>query len=773
MLDNPRHMFPGRSALFILVACAACLPAALPASAAGEQGARPAESAINDRREEGVFTRELADSLRMESNSGSYDMAQFDVAGFDRVYRIETPPGTFKAWNKEIPAPLRSFGPKPEYTLNDTYKTRIGGFDRRDMFSPDRIGKILSEYGVHYNNGSGNNLLESLMISKKYGLQYFFYAPDLRRDDTEVPQENGSMEGVDYVPSNLGISRFELPFVKEDMPLYEKKYTAELEYFKERLEEFSCLFAKEGGLIERNFKDDPDYFWALFTQGDLRPVDFFLQNASRDYDRVNAEFKSRYGFDLPLYDKITGPVPKARRIKMWRWVFEKFSEVGKLRADIFRRVISGRGILATNVHFAEIVDYERFAETFDYPGVAIRPMLSDKKLAWEYLMGFGTRFAADLTGKVPMVSVRINIPGSGARIIPTPATIEYWHSQAVQNGTVGFYLWVNDYPASEGAYRGPFMGNPDQSTLPDQRWRTSLKIAQKLSQTRVFVPPPAETAILVPLDSCYVGNYGWKRTFSAYIELVKAKVWCNFVSDQEIFEGTKALSQYKTIYVPFMDFAEAKVAEALLEYVRNGGTIISCDPRIFEYNLDGESSAGYRRELFGVGGVQRRDKASASALTGAYEGIVIQPCDGETYRIETDSSAKAIGFYGDGTPAVVEKKYGKGTAILFANPVSDIYFRGNDDGFVENTSRYDFYKRIETQRGIEDRSWVWDVNFHNVDQITGRSAEQRPAPLEAIKFKHYLDTEGGGPPTTMMTDVDPLAPDAGRHDRSGGRRRKR
>ncbi len=492
--------------------------------------------------------------------------------------------------------------------------------------------------------------------------------------------------------------------------------------------------------MDKDYYNDPKQMWVLFCGGDLVPIDFFWHAVKKNYTAVNDEFKSKFGFNLPLMLKPETPVEKAHRIIFWNWVRKKYSTVDKLRADIFRKEVVGKGILASNVHFDTQVDYPLYGAAFDEPGFAIRPQMTNNKLDWEYLIGYGTRLAADLTGKLPVISVRTNLGDSGSWIVPTAKTIKYWYSQAIQNGCVGFYMWEYDFPADTNGYVGNSVGNPDSSALGKERWNTALEMSRELGTTKIFDPPKSQTAILVSLDANALGNYGWKKTFSAYVDLCKARVFANFISDQAIKDNLDSLSEYKVVYIPFMNFEKREVAQKIIHYVRNGGIIISGDPTIFSYDLKGRSMTELRKELFGVEKISKRSKASSAKLDGSYDNLDIRPYSNEAYDLTADNSARVIGRYEDGKAAITEKDFGKGKAIYFGIPILDIYLYSKKAGFRENIDMYKFLDKIAGIAKTKNLSWIWDITVNNIKEVTGTIPVPVPKPVKAIKFRGYLNS---------------------------------
>jgi hypothetical protein len=238
------------------------------------------------------------------------------------------------------------------------------------------------------------------------------------------------------------------------------------------------------------------------------------------------------------------------------------------------------------------------------------------------------------------------------------------------------------------------------------------------------------------------GLGGWKRVFSSYIELCRAKVWNGFVSDQEIWEGSENLKQFKTIYIPAMIFENETVVQKLLDYVRDGGTLICADPRVFSYNLEGEDISHYRDELFGVKSIDHRLEVDKEVkLKGEFTGITIHPYS-PGYALILSEGAMTLGEFQDASTAVSVNQYGTGKAYLFGVPILDIYsskIRSFDEiEQQEDRSRLKLYKHFEEENGVVDQSWIWDITVYNLKQITGWIPYEPLPPDQSIQLEKEI-----------------------------------
>jgi beta-galactosidase len=148
------------------------------------------------------------------------------------------------------------------------------------------------------------------------------------------------------------------------------------------------------------------------------------------------------------------------------------------------------------------------------------------------------------------------------------------------------------------------------------------------------------------------------------------------------------LKNYKIIFLPFQIVMRKNIAELLKEYVKQGGRVVAdartavIDENDFAYEIN--PGAGLD-ELFGV---ERRDWTGKK---GFYKVEMIEKAvyppefDGRYFResLKLKENVEVIAqFPDDSEPAIVEKKYGKGTAVLSAVPLGASYY-GNEENPVD------------------------------------------------------------------------------------------
>lgn len=632
--------------------------------------------------------------------TASYDLN--DKVGYEQIGYKRIPRGEYSSWDIDLDMDTESLRQRPEFTVDQPYVARTGGVNRGEWYSPDEIGKIYRENGVYY-GGTGNSTVESVWIRKKYGLP-------------PVESVPGGEDDINFTG-----------FSEDDYRKYRDSLRAIMQRHEKEL-------VKKEETYDRQIIDNPRTIWVL---GAAHTFKFFLNNLQENYESINKTFKEEKGFHIPKEVNPSTPKEKARRSIFVHWVRTKMQGILALQSEIFHDHIDPEGTVISNIHGEDVVDFEVHGSMVDHPGPSGRAQFSDREMVLRYWDGYIFRMWRDLTDKILFSSARINNGVVRARSIPTREAVKYWHNQGVQNGTVGFYQWLNDYGprngqgGNVGRFSGPAFANPDSSTLPKERWNAVLDISRELSHTKVFDPPTSKTGILLSFDT--VNIHGWKRMFSTYVELAKSGVWNSFISDREIMNGSEDLDQWEVIYIPVMDYTHTEVIDKLRSFIQEGGTVISLDPNVFSYDMSGNDISGYRKELFGISGKKEKPEHGSVQMNDRYSSEFIYSPE-TSYSVTPSEESESIGVYPDGSTAVVSHGLGEGQAIYWGMPLANVYLTSPYHD-PQLDGRGDFYKNIERQNGITDYSWIWNITVDNLDQVTGT----RTPTLPPVKSDTPLD----------------------------------
>jgi len=471
-------------------------------------------------------------------NAAHQEHYSYDISGYQRVRRVETKFGKFKALTIEEQDGKGIRKNELVRRPRSTYLCWLSGFHRGRAFGPADAGRTLAAAGIGYTDGPGNGLLESAVICSNFGIRMMFQLP------------NGT--------SSKCYTRRELSALSKD--------------YGRALDDEVVFLSGLGRITGRNYISDRDMLWVLVEHGDIDPLGLFLANYRRDPRGVVESFEAKTRRRLSFRQPRTNE-GRIGRAELWEYVRVQFNRIMAIKAAEVRRRIAGR--IASNIHFDAPLQYGSWGKIFDIPCIGIRPLIVNDPDVWYYWVGYATRLVGDATGKVPAVSIRANLAAVGSRRIPTASTIRFWHSQAIQNGVRGFSFWTLDFPGDlrdPRAYFGPLHGNPDHTTLPEERWTALLEISRQLKGQRIFLPPRSDVAVFVNLFGSLQQN--WRRIFQTYCALASKKIFCNFVTDENILNKQTKLSAFKLLILPELGVIRARVLDSFYQFLQSGGAIL-------------------------------------------------------------------------------------------------------------------------------------------------------------------------------------------------------
>jgi hypothetical protein len=268
---------------------------------------------------------------------------------------------------------------------------------------------------------------------------------------------------------------------------------------------------------------------------------------------------------------------------------------------------------------------------------------------------------------------------------PEPAEIREWASQCIKVGAQMLYWYVED---------------PD--TLMNM-WDGNLEVLainkQLKTLRKIVVPNKTSTAILhSDYDRWGLGDNVLHPAYSLYTLLGEQnKAWFRFISPTGLAMGVHRLADYRVVHIPRMKFTDPETTAKMVDFLKGGGTIVSFDPELFRFNLDG-SAVPERAALFGAELTPRTIQKPTLRYLGKDLPIfkitnLPGPDDGKFQAFsfgQLPADAKILATYADDdSPAIIERPYGKGKIILSA-----VQPFGNSDVALAQTAWLDFTAAI-------------------------------------------------------------------------------
>ena len=395
----------------------------------------------------------------------------------------------------------------------------------------------------------------------------------------------------------------------------------------------------------------------------------------------------------------------------------------KLAQDLKARYDTVKGVLPTHVATSHAgapslftsplnpygsPDDWKMADVVDYYGTSFYPKHSfpvGRDSAWRGgLLDFarsshGDRgfYVGELQAGFGTIALRLS-----STVTPSDLRMWMWSSLARGAKAVNVYAW---YPMSSGYESGGYgLINLDGTITERARWAGNVAKVVDANQ-RLFLnarPPRAEVAIVYNPLSYMVG--GRRPPYSTggqgetgaiernsmlgpYRALFPSSVPVDFIHIDEIAAG-KA-SRYKMIYLPYPLMINEATARGLRQFVENGGALVS------EARLAWNDDSGRAKEIipgFGLHEVcgcretavqQTLSGKTEMTLTGDFAGLKSgEKVRGALYE-ETLTplrpATNVIATFPDGSPAIVESRFGKGRMLTIGSFLGNAYEVDRDE----------------------------------------------------------------------------------------------
>ena len=346
-------------------------------------------------------------------------------------------------------------------------------------------------------------------------------------------------------------------------------------------------------------------------------------------------------------------------------------------------------------------DYPRLASCTDLFEIDPYASSAEKRRGrGVYNHGFGPKFISDITGKpVRVIAQAFDYAGYAMN----PEDLREWLSDAMRCGASAISYYQMDNPQ----YNAP------------ERWKMMLHLSNVISKmNRIALPTDPDTAVLYAwYTHISMGlSTGADQIYSAHALIGElAGSWYKFVADSQLDLGERDMKNYKVVYLPLGKYMTPKTAAKIEAYVRGGGVLVCGDAEAFASDLEGNDTSKTRERILGIRvlGAKRADgiRIAKGFPGGVKAGKQLPLFDfdlwgelslGRARSISIlDKTAKVLGTYPDGKPAIVSRKLGKGTVITFAaNPFAP-------DVAVEKTQWPMVFKSLQVSFGCKVDRPIW------------------------------------------------------------------
>lgn len=366
-------------------------------------------------------------------------------------------------------------------------------------------------------------------------------------------------------------------------------------------------------------------------------------------------------------DESGNPVEGLRWVAFNRYTGDRFFTMRKGQVDLIRSLDPTAVVSPNDYAFIDGFipwDYTRLAEFADV--VELDPYVSYDEAKnpgrGRYNPGFGSKLMSDLTGKRVRTIVQA-FPYQGYRV--KPADLWTWTSQALRAGATDITLYSETNPR-----------------ITDRRlYAEMMKVANAMQTARVPGMPNDPATVVVyntaseaqgrPNESFAVRPRTQANAMYTTYAVLGELAGSSFVfdADTRLVADPSRLARARTVYLPRADVIDRPFADALVAWVRGGGTLVVTDRNAFVRTPRNEPLPDVRSALLGTeiapapGPVTIGQGALGQGLPTRPLSIAAVP---PGKFVTPPADARVIGVNRDGSAAVMVRTVGAGRVIAFA-----------------------------------------------------------------------------------------------------------
>jgi beta-galactosidase GanA len=282
------------------------------------------------------------------------------------------------------------------------------------------------------------------------------------------------------------------------------------------------------------------------------------------------------------------------------------------------------------------------------------------------------------------------VAGLFRSVVPDATDIAFWNWTAFMSGASGlmYWQWRPELlgPEAPGFGLCGIDGSPTDRTEAAKWFSQFMNSHEEFAESQAVI---GDVAIVV-LPESQLFNYVMEFDASAYagevMGLYRALWEANIQVD---FIKTDKIGQYPVVYLPFPLLIEQEHAEALREYVENGGTLIS---HACPAHFDDNGYCSFRipgQGLDAVFGAVEDGVEYIPSLSAAGREIPQVRWQGSAFRCEVyQEKLASIGGaisakFSDGSAAVIDNNYGRGKARLIGTFPGLCYWTNREKAAAE------------------------------------------------------------------------------------------
>ncbi len=275
--------------------------------------------------------------------------------------------------------------------------------------------------------------------------------------------------------------------------------------------------------------------------------------------------------------------------------------------------------------------------------------------------------------------------------------IEFWMWKVLSHGAreIAVYAW---YPMNAG-YESNGYGLINLDGSLTERARAAGKVARMIernaSELLSAQPAPAAVAILYNRISSMVGgaepsasqlgNATRDSLMGLHRAFFEQQIPVDFVHPEDVIR--QKLAQYEILFLPYPVMLSRDVAEGVARYVENGGTAVA------EARLAWNDQRGFSSQVVPGAGLSEVFGAREKLIRPVEKTQILiepsaqlpglgprEPVTAEAFEedLEPLQNARVLARFASGEPAVVEKSFGKGKAVLVGSFLARAFERHHE-----------------------------------------------------------------------------------------------
>jgi len=390
--------------------------------------------------------------------------------------------------------------------------------------------------------------------------------------------------------------------------------------------------------------------------------------------KMRRDVKRRYGWNPP---SVTATSTRNVRTQLrWsaysRWSGDEFFKMKAQQARLIRKLDPGAVISPNDYGFIDGFipwDYTRLGEFADIAEADPYVSFPERQTTGRgrYNQGFGAKFMSDLTGKPVRAIVQAF---TYSRYTPKPGDLYTWAAQSLRAGATHLSFYSSDNPR----------------VIAPKRYDAILEVSSKLRGTQL-PPKPEDPERLVLYSTASEGQgQPWKKgnkrhrttgdeLYAAYSLLGEmGRGAFSFDSDSRLLREPARLATAKVMWLPRAETLDRAMADAILAWVRAGGTLIVTDPEAFTRTTRKRSLRDVRSALIGAG--LGGPRAARALLVD--EGALADGLPGEALELSIEAGrarafssvppgARVVARFVDDAPAALLRPVGAGRVLAFSS----------------------------------------------------------------------------------------------------------